>query len=328
MLSGVLEPPPLFDDAVPRVLEAVGAAPNDASWWTWLAVERASRAPVGVLGFGGTPDFNGAVSIGYATYAAFRGRGLASEGVDALIAWAFEDPRVRIVRATIPPANAPSRRLAERVGMALIGTDVDPDVGEVLVYERRRGTPVEPIGVRRCVEELEAASVQAARLVRPLTADQLAWIPAPGAWSIGRCLDHLALAGDLWAESCRRASERARTRGRFGAPPFRLGFVGGTFARLMEPPARTRFRAPRRMRPAAPRDPAGALERFDGAQRRLVAAVRGAEGLDLSRIIVRAPASPFLWINLAAAFAAATAHERRHLWQAGRVATHPAFPGP
>lgn len=321
-----LRPPSLFDDAIPRVLEAVSASPADVCWWSWLAIERASRAPVGVVGFGGPPDGNGVLTIGYATYPAFRGRGLTAESVTALIDWAFEDPRVALVRATIPPENVPSRGVAERAGMTLIGPDVDPEAGEVLVYERGRRRKSEATGVARYVEELDAVSERVDRLVRVLSVDQLAWRPSDRSWSVGECVDHLVRAGHLWAAACERASARGRASGRFGEPPFRLGLVGAAFVRLMEPPARARFRAPRRMRPERPLDAHATLDAFEAAQRRLVETARAAEGLDLSGVIVHTPSSPFLWLNLAASFAAVAAHERRHVWQAEGIMDSPGFP--
>ena len=44
------------------------------------------------------------------------------------------------MRATIPPDNIPSIRVAEKLGMELVGKGEDPEVGEVLLYEVRRST--------------------------------------------------------------------------------------------------------------------------------------------------------------------------------------------
>lgn len=47
--------------------------------------------------------------------------------------------------------------------------------------------------------------------------------------------------------------------------------------------------------------------------------VREAAGLDLSRLKLSSPASDYVKLNAAAAFAVSLAHERRHMWQARNV---------
>ena len=83
---------------------------------------------------------------GYSVYPALRRIGLATEGLQALLAWLFEQSGVDRVRATIPPDNAPSIRVAEKLGMQLVGKDEDPQAGEVLLYEvvRRAQPSAEP----------------------------------------------------------------------------------------------------------------------------------------------------------------------------------------
>jgi RimJ/RimL family protein N-acetyltransferase len=76
---------------------------------------------------------------GYSVYPALRRIGLATEGLQALLDWLFERSGVERVRAAIPPDNAPSIRVAEKVGMQLVGRAEDPQAGEVLHYEVGRG---------------------------------------------------------------------------------------------------------------------------------------------------------------------------------------------
>lgn len=130
-----LGPPPLMDDALPFFRDRLRAVPADASWWARVLIERGANLAVGSAGFAGPPDAEGTVTIGYAVYPEFHGRGFATEATRALVAWALARPPVRRVRATIPPGNAPSRRVAEAAGLRRVGTDWDDDAGEVLVYE-------------------------------------------------------------------------------------------------------------------------------------------------------------------------------------------------
>src|SRR5262245_46370569 len=69
--------------------------------WTlgFCVVHRASDTVVGSCGYKGPPDPHGVVEISYGTDPDHRGKGYATEAAEALVAYAFGDPRVRVVRA-------------------------------------------------------------------------------------------------------------------------------------------------------------------------------------------------------------------------------------
>ena len=134
-----LQPPPLMEGLLPRVRDQLRAAPDTSGWWTWLAVDRMSREVTGALGFGGPPDADGAVMIGYATYAGAAQHGFATEATEALVTWALSQPGVQRVCASIPPDNRGARRVAEKVGMRIAGTVWEEEIDDVLLYEVKRG---------------------------------------------------------------------------------------------------------------------------------------------------------------------------------------------
>ena len=130
--------PPLMDDALQPQRDRLRAHPAEVGWWGWLVVLRATKGVVGSVGLAGRPDEAGAVLLGYSMYPEFERRGYATEAVAGLIHWVLAHPEVTTVRATIPPWNTPSIRVAEKVGMRQAGVGRDEEVGEVLVYEVRR----------------------------------------------------------------------------------------------------------------------------------------------------------------------------------------------
>jgi len=132
-----LGPPPLTEAVLPLVLDRLRQDPASLGWWTWLTVEQASGQVTGAIGFGGPPDAEGAVMIGYATYPGAASHGFATEATRALIHWALAQPGVARVCASIPPENAPARRVAEKVGMRVAGTVWEEDIDDVLLYEIR-----------------------------------------------------------------------------------------------------------------------------------------------------------------------------------------------
>lgn len=127
-------PPPYMAEALPVVRERLRAAPAELIWWNWLVVRRDTREAVGSVAFGGPPNAEGAVLVGYAIYPEHEGSGFATEAVRAMVAWAFRQPGVRQVRALAPVWNTPALRVAENVGMRPVAADEDDDVGEVLLY--------------------------------------------------------------------------------------------------------------------------------------------------------------------------------------------------
>jgi RimJ/RimL family protein N-acetyltransferase len=129
-----LRPPPLTEDVLPQVRDRVRRDPAELGWWTWLVVRKDTGEAVGSVGFGGGPDPEGAVMIGYATYPNVEGRGFATEAAEALVHWALSHPTVDRVCAAMPPDNQPAIRVAQKVGMRLLGTVWEEDLDDVLLY--------------------------------------------------------------------------------------------------------------------------------------------------------------------------------------------------
>jgi RimJ/RimL family protein N-acetyltransferase len=105
--------------------------------WTlgFAIVSRATGAVVGSCGFKGPPDANGIVEIAYGVAPDHRGRGYATEAAAALVEFAFEDDRVRLVCAhTALEANA-STRVLTKCGFLPAGQVIDPEDGPVWRWE-------------------------------------------------------------------------------------------------------------------------------------------------------------------------------------------------
>lgn len=133
-----IEAPEHIHEHLADFATALRAKPDDAGWLLWLWVRRDSGEAVGMAGLG-RPDDDGVVTFGYSVYERHQRNGYATEALRALLdEWIFAEPAARVARATIPPWNAPSLRVAEKLGMRDVGRESDPEVGEVIVYERAR----------------------------------------------------------------------------------------------------------------------------------------------------------------------------------------------
>jgi RimJ/RimL family protein N-acetyltransferase len=98
----------------------------------WAVEEVATGKLVGHVGlvrWEGRP----AMEVGYAVYRSAWGKGYASEAAAASLSWAHEVLGARGVVGVIHPANAPSIRVAERLGARVEGEQLEK--GErLLVY--------------------------------------------------------------------------------------------------------------------------------------------------------------------------------------------------
>lgn len=174
--------------------------------------------------------------------------------------------------------------------------------------------------------ELHQAGVRATALASDLDHAAFNWRPGPGRWSIGQCLDHLNRTAGHYRDRLGRVMDEARARHRLGDPPFRHGWAGRLFLWYLEPPPRLRFPAPRVLRPGQQLEPGRTLAEFQRLQEELIQLVRRANGLDLGAVRFASPFFPLLRLSLGQGFAAVTAHERRHLYQAERIRRDPRFP--
>lgn len=123
----------------PAWLERLRSAKAPDPWSHGFAVvEREGGSAIGTAGFKGPPDPEGIVEIAYAIVPGHQGRGYATEAAEALVAFSFNDPRVRLVRAhTLPTSNASTRVLA-KCGFTKVGEVTDPEDGLVWRWQRSR----------------------------------------------------------------------------------------------------------------------------------------------------------------------------------------------
>lgn len=101
-----------------------GGGTADDAWGRRQVVERGSGLVVGGIGFFG-PPLGGEAEIGYGIVPSRQGRGYATEAVQAMLAMAWADSRVRIVVAGTDPGNAASQRVLEKAGFRQISAGAE-----------------------------------------------------------------------------------------------------------------------------------------------------------------------------------------------------------
>jgi RimJ/RimL family protein N-acetyltransferase len=100
----------------------------------WLVTLREGDLVVGDCGWKGGIGPDGSVEVGYGLASSWRGRGIGTEAVRALVDWTLGRPGCEVVLAEVEEGNIASQRLLTRLGFRL-----DRRAERFLWYARRRG---------------------------------------------------------------------------------------------------------------------------------------------------------------------------------------------
>jgi len=178
-----------------------------------------------------------------------------------------------------------------------------------------------PPEIAALLTALDANARAARTLVEGLSEENGRWRPAPDAWSIAECLDHLAVANRVYIEAMREPAALARAAGRLRRAPALPGFLGRLFVNSLEPPAksRTKRKAPSTIRPRESPGLRDAFDAFIASQEPVRAFLREYANIDLVGVRFRNPFIGLIHFSLATGLHVIAAHERRHLWQATQV---------
>lgn len=179
---------------------------------------------------------------------------------------------------------------------------------------------------QRLISELETADFRAEQLVRPLTREQLNWPPAPGAWSIGQCLEHLLLVNEIYLPAISISLDGRQQSQVSEVTPgwFSRWFIRNYIAPFSEGGG-TRSRAPRKIRPAKDVD-SSVLDAFLRSNKLARDLISRASAYDVNRIRFRNPFIPLLRFTVGTGLEIVSKHQGRHLFQAERVRQSSAFP--
>ncbi len=176
----------------------------------------------------------------------------------------------------------------------------------------------------RLAFELSANDQTAQALTAGLTPDQLNWQPAPGAWSVGQCMEHLCITNEAYL-----ASISAALKEKPNAPVEQItpGWFGRWFIRRFVEPSPTSkpVPAPPKIRPAARVDTA-VLDRFLSGNKSCRELIVSTRSKDVNHIRFWNPLVPGVRFTVGTGLEIIASHERRHLLQAERVRDSANFP--
>lgn len=172
------------------------------------------------------------------------------------------------------------------------------------------------------IREVEESIRVLERDVATLEYLQLGWRPPEGGWSIAQVLEHLIITDESYLEVFDRILAQPPV-----APSnaeWTPSLVGGFLTRSQMPNA-TKMRTPSLWQPG-PGSRAEPVAEYIKVRRRLIDAMRKADGHNLRRTKLSSPAAKLIRINLGDAFMTIVVHTQRHLQQIERIRSHPDFP--
>jgi RimJ/RimL family protein N-acetyltransferase len=132
----------LIERAFAVSLDGLRSAPSSRLWGGRVVIREAEanhRQVIGSVVFRGEPDTDGMCEIAYGVEERSQGQGYATEAVQASVDWALAQPGVSAVQAVTFAWHRASVRVLEKVGMAHVGARQHDTMGEMRVYELRRG---------------------------------------------------------------------------------------------------------------------------------------------------------------------------------------------
>ncbi|KPI06784.1 GCN5-related N-acetyltransferase [Actinobacteria bacterium OV450] len=91
-------------------------------WGAYAIVRTQDRRAIGGMGFHAAPDAEGHAEVGYDLVPSARGNGYATDALNGLTAWAFGQPGVTALHASVDEDNAPSHGVVGRVGFERTGS--------------------------------------------------------------------------------------------------------------------------------------------------------------------------------------------------------------
>jgi hypothetical protein len=163
-------------------------------------------------------------------------------------------------------------------------------------------------------------------LVESCSREQLSWHPAQQGWSIAECVEHLALANTQYVAAMKTAI--TENSGPVVSPDIPLstaGWFSAFFVRTMGPQTKSKYRAPKRIRPASV-EPERALQMLLASYQQVRNLLASGPQPDLNRLRFENPFSPVVRFTVSSGLLIMAAHNRRHLQQAERVREAQGFP--
>jgi hypothetical protein len=167
--------------------------------------------------------------------------------------------------------------------------------------------------------ELRETRAGAEAIFNGRTPAELLRRPAEKRWSAAECIEHLNITNRAYLPRVSEAIRTLRQKNLVSRGGFRLNWNARLLKYWLEPPSRLRLPTGAAFQPVSVQDPAAVLTEFQSIGQNLEQELASGRGLALDAEKIRSPFAENMQYNVYSAFAIIAAHNRRHLWQAGKA---------
>lgn len=182
------------------------------------------------------------------------------------------------------------------------------------------------LSLAEVIREIQQVSADTRTSFGGLTAAQLNWKPAPDAWSVGECLEHLIQSNGLYMEIGERVAAGQYRTPLMGRVPGYAGMCGKWLVKVVSPQNERKYKTMSVFEPARSEVDVDVVDRFSENHNQLIEVIRKTEGSGPEGVIIASPVGPLLVYSLMDAWRVLAGHGRRHLQQAQRVTESEGFP--
>jgi RimJ/RimL family protein N-acetyltransferase len=111
-----------FADAIDFWIVKVSQNEENYPWFTnWEVVLKENNTSIGGIGLTGMPDDQGQVMVGYGMDNTYHNQGFATESLQAIIQWVFDNPQAISLIAETKEDNIASQKVLTKNGFQLQG---------------------------------------------------------------------------------------------------------------------------------------------------------------------------------------------------------------
>ncbi|MDV2991059.1 MAG: hypothetical protein N4J56_000713 [Chroococcidiopsis sp. SAG 2025] len=109
----------------------------DNAFWLLPRLIIVGNAIVGTVSFKSLPEDEGSVEIGYGIISSQQRRGFVTKAVELFLKEALSTNKIQTVIAHTDLSNKASCRVLEKNGFIKVGSYIDPDDGEVWMWQKK-----------------------------------------------------------------------------------------------------------------------------------------------------------------------------------------------
>jgi len=151
-----------------------------------------------------------------------------------------------------------------------------------------------------------------------LSETQINWKPSEEKWSIGECIDHLAVTHKLYNSKIKELQPLFEDLGE-GSFKFKHTFSGRMILKYVDPNSTTRTKTFEVFRPSMRQINTNIIGSFCEEVETMISFAEKLHGVDLTKLKISSPVTKLLSINVGDALLINLYHDKRHINQAEKI---------